>query len=564
MIDNLISRYESVKLYNYKQVGKKMPNSVYYDELDKCQKNLGVLKCNYHDETGRLLQIYSEKDNHALIIASTGSGKTTSGAIPIIYSNAKMATKKSMIISDPKGELYRNTSKVLENEGYRILVFNFRDYNHSEGWNPLTKIYKLYKSIHKVDEIKEIKEDAKVLYKYKNKIYNSYANVASEIEKHKNIALGETLNEIDKITEITIPIKNQKDPYWEQAARSLLKSFLLAGLEDSMPETKCPVVSKLITEETYSFSTINSLMKVFAVDSRLPDSGYFLERSNESLAKQLFIATMPIDVKTTFQCVKSCLEAALSVFRETTVKYITNCNTFDFSVLTEDKPVALYIIYRDEITLHYQIISLLIQEIYIYLINHANKQPNGKRKIPIYFLLEEFGNFPSFPSFENSISISAGRNIFFILILQSYAQLNAIYGAQIAEIIKDNLNIHIFLGSNNPNTISEFSKECGSYTRISPFSVLKGFGDNTNSFEMETIPVITKSSLVTLKPGECIVTEANCGYVLFSMLERYYQCKEFSNLPLADINNYKSAIDILDRRYIYEGNIKKSKYNDYF
>ena len=55
-----------------------------------------------------------------------------------------------------------------------------------------------------------------------------------------------------------------------------------------------------------------------------------------------------------------------------------------------------------------------------------------------------------------------------MLILQSYAQLYNIYGKETAEIIKDNLNAHIFFGTNNPETKREFSEECGKKTIISP------------------------------------------------------------------------------------------------
>ena len=118
----------------------------------------------------------------------------------------------------------------------------------------------------------------------------------------------------------------------------------------------------------------------------------------------------------------------------------------------------------------------------------------GKLDIPVYFILDEFGNFPALKDFETTISACAGRNIFFILIIQSYAQLNSVYGPDVAEIIKDNLNVHIFFGSNNPSTLEAFSHECGQQTRISPLSALNGKGADIDTYHIETIPLIRISA----------------------------------------------------------------------
>lgn len=180
-----------------------------------------------------------------------------------------------------------------------------------------------------------------------------------------------------------------------------------------------------------------------------------------------------------------------------------------------------------------------------------------KRKIPFYFTLDEFGNFPAMNDFETTISACAGRNIFFMLIMQSYAQFNNVYGEAIAEIIRDNLNMHVFFGSNNPATLEEFSRERGQHTRIPPLSALNGQGVEIDNYQLETIALVPKSMLARLEPGECIVTEANCGHVLYSRPERYYLCEEFRNRPLADEKEYKCSVDPLDRRYVYQLNLKK-------
>ena len=222
------------------------------------------------------------------------------------------------------------------------------------------------------------------------------------------------------------------------------------------------------------------------------------------------------------------------------------------NILVEDEPVAIFIDYRDELKVHFKVISLFIQDAYRYLIENANQKPLGKREIPFYFILDEFGNFPPIIDFETTISACAGRNIFFILIIQSYAQLNSVYGDNVANIIRDNLNMHVFFGSNNPGTIESFSKECGEFTRISAESVLNGKTKDIEHYSFETLPLVPKSKLSYFSPGECIITEANCGYVMFSRLERYYLCKEFTDVELSNENEYVGKVNPFNKIYLYK------------
>ena len=98
---------------------------------------------NYH-RNGRLEQVYSADESHVGVIAATRMGKTTSYVIPTIVSFAKQKEKRSMLIADPKGELYRKTAATLKEQGYKVMLLNFRNYRNSECWNMLTPIFRKY------------------------------------------------------------------------------------------------------------------------------------------------------------------------------------------------------------------------------------------------------------------------------------------------------------------------------------------------------------------------------------------------------------------------------------
>lgn len=562
--NNLLEDYESTKLYNYSNIEKGVPGvRCAFAELANIE-NDGVLKVNAL-VNGKLQQMYTDKASHVAVIAATRQGKTTSYVIPTILSMAKGKRKKSMVVSDPKGEIYRLTAPTLTKEGYKVKLVNFRDAMHSEFWNPLLPIYFKYQYILSLDDkIKRTSDGKRIQYVFNGKTYSSEKKAKDALSTHKSMLIDEMSNDIDTLCLTVVDTKSTKDPYWEDAARDMMKAFIWAMLEDSSPlnERVAKGELQLITEHTFTFNTILSILTTFKDAGRDPvfnDHGYFSDRNDDSVAygyaKNSFLENAP----TTRKCVVSCFTSKLAIFRESAVKLITTCNTINFDELV-DEPTVIFIDYKDESKTYYSVISLFVQEAYRRLIGIANQKSNGQLDVPFYFILDEFGNFPRLQDFETTISACGGRNIFFIIILQSYAQLKNVYGDSVADIIKDNLNMHVFFGSNNVNTLNEFSKECGEFTRISPLSALNGNGNNISTYTLETIPLVPKSRLAYLQPGECIITEVNCGYVLWSKLERYYLCDELNSLPQGDYRQYVCNIDPYEAKYKYKFKVKKSKY----
>ena len=551
-LDSVIKGYEDTRLLDYKDIGEDFPNSHYYDQLHDMALS-GVLKANQY-VNGRLLQTYSVRENHVGVVAATRLGKTTSYVIPTILSFAKQKKKRSMVISDPKGELYKLTSATLKKEGYRIRLLNFRDYEHSECWNPITPIYKMYvKAISIADEVQCVPTENGMRNVFRGKIYESQRELDDVIKRCTKIALADVANEIDHFAAMTVPTEDMRQPYWEDSARDFFKAGLWAMLEDITPFS--PDIEP-ITEDTFSIGTMLSIFSTFPMGNGRDflDHGYFTKRPRDSRAYNLAYMSVIQNGDVTRKCIISTFNSKVTIYRNSTIRMITGCNSFKEEELNDGVPTAFFIDYQDEIKTHYKLISTFVQSAYKYLINCANCSPYGKLDYPFYFILDEFGNFPPIPDFEIVISACGGRNIYFILILQSYAQLENVYGREVAEIIRDNLNMHVFIGSNNPETLQAFSRECGEWTRISPMSALNGDRDEISTYQIETIPRVPKSLLSRLKEGECIVTEANCGYVLFSKLERYFRCKEFADLPVADNKEYHAAVNALDDRFDYKLN----------
>ena len=556
-VNSLIQGYEDTKLLHYTELIKKSPQLIPFSDLHN-REIQGVLKACLHID-GKLYQMYTPQENHVGVIAATRMGKTTQYVIPTILSFAKAKNKRSMVISDPKGELYKLLSQTLRNEGYKIRSLNFRDFLHSECWNPLTPIYDKYVRAYNLeDEVVSVETPNGYRNMFMGIVYESQEQLDAAVRQMKRLAMEDVASDIDNLAIRFINIENVREPYWSEAARDLLKAGVWAMLEDINP----PQGIEPINRDTFSFKTLLAITDSMkdGDETYYDDDGYWTTRPKDSKSYILAKNCILENGRPTRKCIVSQFNTSLSIFKTSTVGLLTSCNSFSFDELTdESQPVAVFVSYMDELKTHYKIISSFVQSAYTHLIQYANDKPSGKLDTPFYFILDEFGNFPAITDFETVISACGGRNIFFILILQSYAQLNNVYGRDIAEIIRDNLNVHVFIGSNNPPTLSDFSRECGEWTRIAPISALNGSKEKIDSYHIETISLVPKSMLSRLQVGECIVTEANCGYVMLSKMERYYMCKEFSNLEIADINNYVSCVNPLDEKYEYKHTPRKAK-----
>lgn len=554
----LCSGHENMQLVRYDELNDAGIKMVKYSDLGNFV-NDGVLKACFHNEQGELVQLYSENGNHVGVIAATRLGKTTSYVVPTIISFAKQKVKKSFIVSDPKGEIYRLTAATLKQQGYKIKLLNFRDYKHSEYWNPLTPIFRKHKKVQAVyDSVETELIDGEWKYKFNGRIYDDQELLNRDVENERKDLFDDLCNDIDDLGRIMVDTVVMKDPTWEDGVRNLFKAFIYAMLEDTELE------ENPITEETFSLDTIFQIISSFSSnDDDNFDMGYFSSRDKKSKAYSL-AKPIILDVRgNTRGSYMSVWQAKFTGFLELVTRRITSCNSFEINELGEG-PIAFFLCYRDELKAHFKTISMFVQNAYKFLIEKANENRNTKLDVPFYFILDEFGNFAQIKDFETTISACAGRNIWFMLIIQSYAQLSAVYGNDTSAIIRDNLNMHVFFGSNNPDTLEEFSRECGQYTRISPLSATSGKGTEIERYELETLQLMPKSRLSHFSPGECIITEANCGYVMLSMLERYFNCAEFNSLPESSSKDYVVGINPTDDKYRYEFTPRKHSYSDVF
>ena len=146
-------------------------------------------------------------------------------------------------------------------------------------------------------------------------------------------------------------------------------------------------------------------------------------------------------------------------------------------------------------------------------------------------MLDEFGNLPAFNDLAGMITVGRSRKIFFEMVIQNYAQLANKYGKEVADIVKSNCPTKIFLGSDDPNTVNEFSNLCGKKI-VANSSLTTSYQQNTASTGtgVKEIPLIYPTELKNLNSGDDFGNAVVLPFGHFAFKSKYTPSYKCSNI----------------------------------
>lgn len=377
----------------------------YYNGLDK-NRNLGIVIAM--ERKGKKEWILCiEDDEHTILIGATRSGKSRTALIESIW--IRGLVRKSMVVPDPKGELYLYTHKHLEANGIKTYAFDLRQPK---------------KSIH----------------------YNYMANINKAVEE------GDIPQAIDYTWDLVSVLVGvpKGEPLWNNGESAVIAASALAVAIEA------PKEYRNLTNVYYFIANMCKSNEY----GEMPITNYFNGLPDDHPAKGVFAVAEISPERTRGSFFGSAL-ATLRLFTNWNIAGITADSEFDIRTIGNE-PTALFIIVPDEKTTQYSLISLLISQIYVSLVEEANKN-GGRLKIPVDFFCEEFGNCPTIPGLGSMLSAGAGRGIRFTLVLQDYQQLEKYYKDDY-ENIKGNCRNTIYLLTPSQKTKEELSKRTGTYS----------------------------------------------------------------------------------------------------
>ncbi len=569
-VENFESNLENSRFMTEKERDANF-NPHQFTKLSESKKDgIPVYAC--YNKKRKELDVNLASPMHGLVIGATGSGKTTTFINPMIQILARSSAGSSMICTDPKGELFQLHSGLLKERGYKVMVLDLRDPYSSFRWNPLSDLYDRYQlylqtgnDIFKRND--SVLESGLTLvnapesygeewYEYEGKAYAVRKELLAVVKIARQKIFDEVYEDMNDLISVICPVESKDDPVWEKGARSLIMAVCLAMLEDSeYPELE-------MTKERFCFYNVNKAIGN-SDNNYQALRDYFKGRPQTSkavgLSKQVLSAA-----ESTMASYMSIAFDKLSMFNDEglcSLTSATDINPIQFAT----EPTALFLKIPDEKDTRHALAAVFVLCIYKALIKVASSREDLSLPRNVYFILDEFGNMPQIDKFDKMITVGRSRKIWFNMVVQSYAQLDNVYGDKVANIIKSNCGMKMFIGSNDIETCEEFSKLCGNMT-VTTSSVSSSMQDKSGNFnvssQLQTRPLIYPSELQKLNNktdtgNAIIVTFGN--YPLKTKFTPSYKCPlyQMGTMDLSEVRmnaffGDEVYYDLDERNYIIE------------
>ena len=343
---------------------------------------------------------------NVLVCGGSGAGKTRFYAKPNI-----MNANTSFVVLDPKGELLRDTGRLLEEKGYEIKVLDLIDMEKSHCYNPF--VY-----ISSDDDIQRLTTNL-----FKN----------------------------------TTPKGSQtQDPFWDQTAAMLLKALVCYLHYEAPPdEQNFSMVMEMIRagdvkEDNEEYQSV--LDELF---ERLE------ERNPEHIALKYYRAYHSGSAKT-LKSIQISLVSRLEKFNLDSLAGITQCDEMDLGQIGEKKTAVFAVIPDNDSSFNF-IVGMLYTQLFQQLYYQADSVHGGRLPVHVHFVMDEFANVALPDEFDKLLSTMRSREISVSIIIQNLAQLKALFEKQWESIV-GNCDEFLYLGGNEQSTHEYVSKLLGKET----------------------------------------------------------------------------------------------------
>ncbi len=398
---------------------------------------LGLIKT----KTGEKI-LCLDSDTHTIIIGATRCGKTRTEVLQTI--GIIGLAGESLVLSDPKGELYKYTRPYLETLGYNVLVLDFED-------------------------------------PYKSDRYNFLQPVIDAVDVGDNDLAQQCALEIANL----LVAESTSEPIWKNGELTIITASILSVVFDNKDKN-----FRKYQNLTNVFYFINEMCK--PINEEIPLSKY-IENMDSSHPANGMISVQDVAPFRTRASFNISALMTLNLFALSGIYQMTNQSDFDIKKIGEEK-TAVFIILPDYTKSYYTLASLFVSQVYTDLVKVARKRGN-RLKRRVHFVLDEFGNFAKIKDFDTKLTVGGGYGIRFNLIVQSFAQLISVYEETGAKIITGNCETWIYLQTDDDGTIETISKKLDKYT-VSTYSLSSSHQKFTNASNSQSVN-LTERDLLT-------------------------------------------------------------------
>ena len=416
------------------------------------------------------------------VYGSSGSMKTRSFCMNRILQAAVRG--ESLIISDPKSELYEKSSEYLRDQGYCVKVFNLVNPENSDSWNCLSEV-----------EGQELMAQLFVDVIIKNTINNG-----------------------------------KGDHFWDSCEMNLLKALVLY-VDQSYAEQNRNI------GEVYRLLTLSGESDLDSLFENLPPT--HPAKAPYSLYKQAS--------DTVRSGVIIGLGSRLQVFQSELIKKITTRDEIDLELPGQER-CAYFLVTSDQDSTFDFLASLFLSFCFIKLVRYADKNcEGGKLPVPVHVLGEELTACGTIPALSRRLSVIRSRNISMSCVFQNLAGLQNRYPLNLWQEILGNCDAQLFLGCTDELTaefissrtglasvsVSSKSKQLGTW-RISNYTPeyreTSGVGKRPVLTPDEVLRLPIKQALVIIR-GQKVLKVDKMDYSKHPEAPKLRSCKASAHIP---------------------------------
>lgn len=389
----------------------------------------------------------SRLNSNLAVYGASGSKKTRAFCMNRILQGA--ARKESLIICDPKSELYEKASSYLRSQDYVVKIFNLVSPENSDSWSCLAEV--------------EGQELMAQLF-------------------------------VDVIIKNTSGGKG--DHFWDSAEMNLLKALVLYVDQSYPPETKnMGQVYQLLTLQ--SEKELNSLFDVLPNTHPAKAPYTLFKQSSDTVRSGVIIG----------------LGSRLQVFQSELIKKITARDEIDLELPGQKPCAYFLVTSDQDSTFDFLaslFLSFAFIKLVRYADKNCE---GGRLPVPVHVLGEELTACGTIPDLSRRLSVIRSRNISMSCVFQNLAGLQNRYPNNLWQEIIGNCDIQLFLGCTDPLTaefvssrtglasvaVSSQSKELGSW-RISNYTP-----EFRETSSVGKRPVMTPDEVLRLPIDEALI-----------------------------------------------------------
>lgn len=421
-------------------------------------------------------------NNNILLIGTSGSGKTRFFVKPNLMEIAQTESQRGIICTDPKGELAIETAFLMEKHGYKVKIFNIKDFN-GNCWNP---------------------------FHYFTKETDILSFVKSLIENTNNGQKG-------------------GDPFWDSASILLFNSIFFYLTENCNPEDRNLLNVKMMlglaqaSEDNEEYeSKLDMLMNNLEEEQPNSKAVAFYKDFKKAAGKTLKSIIITCVSRLNFIGIKE-------------VDEMLSKDEFELDMIGYEKTIVYIIIPDDDSAFNF-LSGLFIDQMFSVLIRKADV---NRKKPPIQFILDEFANIGKLNYFCEKLSTIRSRNISAVPIVQNIQQIENLYKGQ-EKVIIENCNTKLILGTSE--SAEWVSKKLGKMTidnKTSGLSKGKNKSSSSNESQMGR-ELLTADEVERMDKSNCLILTQG-GYPIIAKkynIEKHKLYKELGDINEESDLNY--------------------------